>query len=259
MSPSADREDRRAPRPSAEPGARTAVAGGRGVLVAVIDSGWDRTRDDARVLSGISFVGAQDELKVETSSDDDDRQGHGTACARIVLEVAPEARILPVRVFGRRLETSVPQLVAGLRFAMERRVDVISLSLATTRADAIQPLYRCCEEATRHGAIIIAAARRPTQYAFPAAFANVIGVEAVPVSSPLDIRYRSDVAIECGACGLPPDTQDPDGGAAVTASNSGAAARVAGMVAVFRGEQPEGGLKEARLWLAARATNAVYR
>ncbi len=234
---------------------RRTAATGRGVLVAVVDSGWDRNRRDPRVLPGVGMVGASDDLELEVSNDDLDRNGHGTVCAQLVLSIAPDAHVLPIRVFGRRLETSVRQLVAALHFAAERRASVINLSLATGRGDALTQLYASCEVARRCGAVVVASARQAANYSLPAAFANVIGVVATDEVDPDVLQYRREEAVEFAACGVAPEGSVAGAHRGAHGSSSLAAARVSGMVALFREEQPCGGIEDVRRWLAARAAD----
>ncbi|HEX8904708.1 MAG TPA: S8 family serine peptidase, partial [Longimicrobiaceae bacterium] len=123
--------------------------------MAVVDSGWERESGDPRVLPGLAIDRAAGKLRVTAA--DDDRTGHGTGVTRQVLAIAPEASVVPVRVFGETLETSPEVIVAALDHAVEQRVDVVNLSLGTTREDALRPLYAACERARRAGAIVVAA------------------------------------------------------------------------------------------------------
>ena len=77
---------------------------GKGVRIGVIDSGWDRHVLIPQIEQGVGFVDPLDELSVLKSEDDHDRIGHGTACTDLILRIAPEARIVPIRIFGHRLE-----------------------------------------------------------------------------------------------------------------------------------------------------------
>ena len=96
-----------------------ANATGCGIGVAVIDSGWDRSIDDQRIRQGMSFVDPESPLSQRVGDDDHDRIGHGTACASLLLSVAPDAHVVPLRVFGDQLEwpvrsTGLPRPVAAL-------------------------------------------------------------------------------------------------------------------------------------------------
>lgn len=172
---------------------------GAGVPVAIIDSGWARDVTDERVMAGVGLVDPEEEFAVRQTNDDDDLLGHGTACADLVLRLAPQATIVPVRVFGHRLETSTAILVAALEWVTATGVRVANLSLGTLRPDALQPLYAACERARRNGVIIVAAHRPGYPRTLPAAFDNVLGVAGAPGPESRVLQYRPDEAVEIWA------------------------------------------------------------
>ena len=225
------------------------------VLVAVIDSGWNREQAHPRVRSGVSFVDPDDELSALRSDDDDDRNGHGTTCAMLVMEAAPTANILPLRVFGRRLEASISQLRMAIGAAVDERSDIISMSLSTMQENGIEGLYAACEAARKAGVIVVAASYRARRCGYPAVFDNVIGVRAGHMLGEWSWFYRDDFAIDCAAWGLrgaPPST--PAGHAHhPVGTSSVATARIAGILAHFRAEHPGASLAEAREFLARNA------
>ncbi|MEU4478130.1 type VII secretion-associated serine protease mycosin [Micromonospora sp. NPDC023966] len=108
---------------------------GRGVVVAVIDSGVDGTHPDlaGQVLPGVDLV-------TPDGGDGPDPVGHGTTVAgliagradddRGVLGLAPDARILPVRVLDDENRYDDALIVAkGVRWAVDNGARVINLSL----------------------------------------------------------------------------------------------------------------------------------
>lgn len=111
------------------------VSTGRGVKVAVIDSGVDGSHPDlaGQVLPGIDLV-------AEPGDGHTDPVGHGTTVAgliagrnddsRGVVGLAPDARILPVRVLDEENRYDDALIVAkGVRWAVENGAQVINLSL----------------------------------------------------------------------------------------------------------------------------------
>ena len=140
----------------------------RPVLVAVVDSGWDRARAEPRVLAGRAFSG--------NPADDHDRLGHGTACIEAVLRHAPAGRVLPVRVFGAEPETSAEVLAAAIRSAAAAGADVIALSLGTRLKEARPLLEGACIDARAAGALLIAAGPNAGPPTLPACLPMVIGV-----------------------------------------------------------------------------------
>ncbi|MFE9201056.1 type VII secretion-associated serine protease mycosin [Micromonospora sp. NPDC007230] len=117
--------------------AKTAWRGstGRGVVVAVIDSGVDGSHPDlaGQVLPGIDMVSPD-------GADGPDPVGHGTTVAgliagradddRGVVGLAPDAKILPVRVLDDENRYDDAMIVAkGVRWAVDNGARVINLSL----------------------------------------------------------------------------------------------------------------------------------
>ncbi|WP_319461577.1 type VII secretion-associated serine protease mycosin [Micromonospora sp. RTP1Z1] len=108
---------------------------GRGVIVAVIDSGVDGSHPDlaGQVLTGVDLVSPD-------GADGPDPVGHGTTVAgliagrkdddRGVVGLAPDARILPVRVLDDENRYDDAMIVAkGVRWAVDNGARVINLSL----------------------------------------------------------------------------------------------------------------------------------
>ncbi|GAB7049572.1 hypothetical protein JCM9534A_46980 [Catenuloplanes indicus JCM 9534] len=107
---------------------------GTGVTVAVIDSGVDGTHVDlaGRVLPGFDLVSTG-------GNGTDDPVGHGTTVASLIAGVpddagivgmAPDARILPIRVLDKQNRYDDAQVVAkAVRLAVDNGAKVINLSL----------------------------------------------------------------------------------------------------------------------------------
>jgi len=230
---------------------------GKGLTVAVIDSGWDRACDDPRVLAGIGLVDPADDLAMQRNDDDHDRVGHGTACVHQILRIAPDARVVPVRVFGRQLETSPGTLQAGLLYAIERGVNVVNLSLGTKLKGTLVSLYSACEMARRKGIIVIAAADNARDESYPAIFENVIGVSAARFGSAYDYRYRVDEAHECEAWGVEQPVVWLGGEEQVKHGTSFAAPNITGIVCLLLERHPGASIEEIRELLARYAIETV--
>lgn len=223
---------------------------GRGVRVAVIDSGWDEAFPAAGVRTepGAAFLGsaAPDDVR--------DRLGHGTSCATTVHRIAPGAVLCPVRIFGATLETSVPEVRRALLWAVERRFDVVNLSLGTALPEAVVPLYAACEEALRAGTVVVAASSGGRCY--PAAFANVLSVGSGPYPDPFRFLYRPDEEVEClAARGIGGRVVSLRGEERAADGPSFAAPNVAGIVALFRERFPGCSLEGVRELLARFASS----
>ena len=66
--------------------------------------------------------------------------GHGTACAGIVLGLAPEAEIYSVRVLGADLRGKGAAFLTGLEWAVEQGVQAMNLSLSS-KSERLFPYF----------------------------------------------------------------------------------------------------------------------
>ena len=170
----------------------------RDVIVAVLDSGvaYEDHSDDSGdyvALPGLSqskFVNPYDFINDDRHANDDNQ--HGThiacliACTGETLGVAPEAKIMPVKVLDANLEGDELALVDGLWHAIDNGAHVINLSLSFAPGyapsaellDALQAAYEA-------DILVVAAAGNWSgrQATWPARSPLVMGVAATELDS----------------------------------------------------------------------------
>ncbi|MEM7584074.1 MAG: S8 family serine peptidase [Acidobacteriota bacterium] len=228
-------------------------ATGRGVRICLIDSGRDPDWDEPRIHPGLGLADPRQPFLVAPSNDDRDRIGHGTACADLLLRMAPGVEILPCRVFGHTLETSIDLLIAGLKWAASKEADIVNLSLGTTQDTSIRRLYQACEVLRRRGILVVSAIEQQQGYSYPAAFENAIGVRAVRGDDDLTYWYCPDEAAECVARG-DGEVRWLEGERRDVFASSFAAPRISALLACFRERFPGIQLEATRELLARYAS-----
>jgi membrane-anchored mycosin MYCP len=233
------------------------IATGKGVRVAVVDSGVDA--DNAH------FAGALEKGRSFVAGDaQQDDFGHGTAVAGIIaarrhagsvlVGAAPDATIIPVRTYQKVPDTS--GLAQGIRWAAEQDADVINVSVSTGPNDPALPELRAAVKyAVSSGAVIVASGGNQgelaplTQKRFPAALPGVIGVAATRANGAVDDWSihgpQNDVAAP-GEDVLITYLGNGDclGGANGRAYTSWATAYVSGLAADLRQEFPDATAEE---------------
>jgi subtilisin family serine protease len=145
--------------------------------IAVIDSGVHPTHPHIaadRLLPGLSLLA--DGTVLTGENDALDRLGHGTAVTAAIQEQAPEALILPIRVFREGLRASARALAGAIRCAIEVRVDLINLSLGTTNEAHADVFATLADEAVATGALIVAAREAEGAPCWPGGLPQVLGV-----------------------------------------------------------------------------------
>ncbi len=149
-----------------------AAATGRGVKVAVIDSGVFADHDHIHGVAGGVGIGAD----LVPHGDYVDRLGHGTAVSAAILEKAPDVELLAVRVFDRSLSVPAPILVEAIDWAAQRDVKLINLSLGTEKPEHEEILRAAVGRAGERGAVVVSAAESDGRVWLPGSLAETIGV-----------------------------------------------------------------------------------
>ncbi|MFC7730815.1 S8 family serine peptidase [Actinomadura keratinilytica] len=144
------------------PAAWEAGVTGRGVKVAVLDTGVDASHPDlkGRIAETANFSEAADAV---------DRVGHGTHVASIVAGsgagaggerrgVAPDASLLVGKVLDDEGYGTESSVIAGMEWAASR-AKVVNMSLGGDPTDGSDPLAQALDRLTdRHGTLFVAAA-----------------------------------------------------------------------------------------------------
>ncbi len=142
------------------------------IRVAVVDSGVNVPHPHLPgVAGGVAF-----DVEGRESGDWVDRLGHGTAAAAAIHEKAPGAELWAVKVFDRRLATTVAVLVRAIEWALDRGCRLVNLSLGTPNDFRKLELAPAVLAAVDAGAIIVSAAEHDGRLWFPGSMPGVVGV-----------------------------------------------------------------------------------
>jgi major intracellular serine protease len=165
---------------------------GKGVVVAVIDSGCDVNHPDlkANIIGGMNLVDGQ------SISDIRDENGHGTHVAGIIAANgrirggAPDAKLLIIKVFDASGQCSTDRVIRALDYAVNWRgpngekVDVINMSLGGP--DHHPLLAAAVRKAFASGMLVVCAAGNSgdgndstIELDYPAAYPETLSVGAI--------------------------------------------------------------------------------
>ncbi|MDM7922789.1 MAG: S8 family serine peptidase [Pyrinomonadaceae bacterium] len=216
------------------------LATGKGVSIAVIDSGVDTDHPDLAGRVKGSFEARVDNKRILFDpSEKGDSAGHGTACAGILAKVAPDADIYSIKVLGAGGLGDGHAFLAGLEFAIKNRFRVINLSLGTTKPQFFSPLHDLLDRAYQAGCIVVAAANNLPQPSFPSVFSSsLISVFKSDETDPLRFGFRFGEVIELTAPGVNIRTAWPGGGHRNLTGNSFACPHISGIIALLLEKHP---------------------
>ncbi|GGS49435.1 S8 family peptidase [Actinokineospora fastidiosa] len=136
---------------------------GKGVTVAVLDTGVDATHPDLR--------GRVAEIRNFTDESTRDTDGHGTHVAATIASrneryrgIAPDARLLVGKVCQAN-GCSESAIIKGMRWAAERGAKVVNLSLGGPDAAGSDPLEQAVDRlSAQHGTLFVVAAGNDGSY-----------------------------------------------------------------------------------------------
>ncbi|WP_274543583.1 MULTISPECIES: S8 family serine peptidase [unclassified Streptomyces] len=171
------------------------VSTGKGITVALLDTGVNPTAPEltGKVLRGKNFVEPE-------RGAHQDKNGHGTGMAMLIAGnglngqgvkgLAPDARVLPLTVFGSSKESginSVSALVEAIRYAAESDAQIISMSLGfedySLESDEREAIQQAVDHAVQRGKLLLASAGNSgaegNDAEYPAASLGVAGIAAV--------------------------------------------------------------------------------
>jgi type VII secretion-associated serine protease mycosin len=251
------------------------ITRGHGVTVAVIDSGVDGQVSDLdhSVINGPDYTG------VHTSPSNPNWGVHGTWMASLiaghgngpgdadgVIGVAPQSRVLSVRVITDKhdpgyaaYERQSPrrgqaELARAIRYAVGRGAEVISMSLGYGAPS--HSVRAALQYAYDHRVVVVASSgnsgteaeargKGSAPYSFPASYPGVLGVAAVAQDGQPASFSSDNVSVQVAAPGVNVPAQGRDGGYWLVSGTSPACALTAGVAALIKSRYP--GLSDAQV------------
>ena len=222
----------------------------REVVVAVLDTGIDAG-------SPLLAESVCDRICIVDTSDDADARSHGTHVAGTIATIAPNSRIVDVRVAnGRGLCTS-SDVAEGIRAAVNDGATVINLSL---EVEGSPELEAAVDYAWSKGAVIVAAAGMPMPESttasassaastvlegpcrpamsppvYPASYPEAIAVTGTNEDGELAPVCNRGTWVDVAAPGLRTFSELPGGTRGYLSGTSTAAAHVSGLAALLCG------------------------
>ncbi len=217
---------------------------GENTVVAVLDTGVDYNHPDLKtnIIGGISFVSGEKDFI--------DLNGHGTHVTGIIaansriLGVAPQSKILAIKVMAKNGAGTFQGIIQGLEYARRWRgkqgevVNVINMSLGGPINNIL--LHREIKNAMQAGITVVCAAgnegdgRSDTrEISYPAYYAETIAVGAVDLQTGIANFSNSNDHIDIVAPGVDTYSTYPGGKYVKLSGTSMATPHISGAVALI--------------------------
>lgn len=183
----------------------------KGTVIALIDTG---SNSSSNVISRVSMIG----------NDVSDENGHGTKMAELISKANPSAQILSIKALGAEGTGDVSAVYAAIKYAIESKVDIISLSISSIKREDNAAIASIIEEAISDGIKVVAAAGNNASDAKYYTPGSISGVYTIGAADKNGVRLSSSNYGNCVAANVVAD------------STSEAAATYAGLLSAGNGE-----------------------
>lgn len=239
---------------------------GKGVKVAIIDSGVDTKHPDLSIAGGACMMKIIDVRGCNNSYNDD--AGHGTHVAGIigaknnsigVVGIAPQAQLYSVKVLDKNGDGTISTVMAGVEWAIKQDMDVLNISIASSNYD--EALERMVKQAYDKGMLIVAAAGNEgppwagdqSSVQYPAKFNEVIAVSSIDNKKQIGELSSIGSEVELAAPGENIYSTVPTSlsmsGYDMMSGTSMAAPYVTGLIALYKEKYPEMTNRQIRMLL----------
>ncbi|NJD58845.1 MAG: serine protease [Anaerolineae bacterium] len=217
---------------------------GQGVKVAIVDTGveYDHPALSDMVCGGVIIEwdeSVQDKIRHIPDLKPSDVAGHGTACAAIIHSIAPQALLYSVRVLGTNMNGRAYQFAAGVDWAMENGMDVVNLSLSTSKKDYFALFHSLSDEAYFKNVMLVSAASNFDEPSMPSLYSSVFSAASHAGKDPFTYYYNPTPPVEFGAPGIDLRVAWKDHSYVLSTGNSFAAPHIAGIITLIRAKHPE--------------------
>ncbi|MFH1662824.1 MAG: S8 family serine peptidase [Chloroflexota bacterium] len=209
--------------------------GSEEVLVAILDTGIDKNHEDLRgkIKAEVNFT---------DTPDADDIHGHGTHIAGIIaaenndigiIGLAPDCRLLNIKVADDRGRCDVQNLVKGIIWAVDNGASVINISIEIKENSP--ELEAAIDYAWKNGALVVAAAGNSGSQnpVYPAYYQNCIAVTAVKEDNSLSPLSNRGSWVDLAAPGYQIYSTLPGDSYGYETGTSFASAHVSGIAALL--------------------------
>jgi len=198
--------------------------GDQSIIVAVLDTGINKDNQYLadRVMAEVNFT---------DSPTSDDIYGHGTHMAGTIAAIAPECRLMNVKVADDMGKCKPSVVARGIIWAVDHGAKVINLSLSMI---ASPNLEEAVNYAWSQGAILIAAAgnKGGSEPSYPAYYANCLAVAGTNENNSLALLSSYGDWVDVAAPGFNIYSELPQNQYGYKTGTSAAGAHVSGIAAL---------------------------
>ncbi|MDQ0216906.1 subtilisin [Oikeobacillus pervagus] len=223
---------------------------GKGVKIAILDSGIDISHEDLSIKDEVSFLNTED-----TSYS----TGHGTHVAGIigakptnngsVEGIAPETDLFSIKILNERDVGKNSILISAIDWCLDNKMDIVHTSISSQKRSKI--VNYAVQKAYDKGILLISSAGNQGMYlkesiTFPGAYDSVIAVGSVDQNNKRSVFSSVGESLELMAPGENIYSTEPNNSYGQRDGTSMAAPYITGIAALIMEKNPKLTNKEVR-------------
>lgn len=164
------------------------------IKVALIDSGLNIDKDlNGKCYEGVSFY--KKEYCNEIICDDDirDFNGHGTNCAKVIVDMCNDIQFYTIKIVGKGDYTSSYLLYKALAYCLNIDIKIICVSLSMIRDSDNHQIQNLLNKLRNQEKIICVSVENGKMTSFPANVPSVIGVRGRRYCNAMHYTYDDGI------------------------------------------------------------------
>lgn len=224
------------------------------INIGIIDSG---IQSDHKAFANVRAIRGYNVLDGSGDVHDEDvsieRGGHGTGICSIIVKhlekSLPRCNFHIIKIFDERGYTSEEYLISAIRYCIDKKLDLVNLSLGIETANPSGDIESICKEAYDEGIILVAATSDNSVSTYPAYSPYVFGVVGGIIQASRDYGVLKGGPVEFVGKGNLQRVASPDSGYKFIAGNSQAAAHITGIIANLLLENSSWGFEDIKEYM----------
>lgn len=214
---------------------------GKGVNIAILDSGIDISHPDLNIKGGISFIGSKNDFH--------DSTGHGTHVAGVIgatkegkiQGIAPDADLYAVKLLNDQNSGKNSDLLSAIDWCLKNKMNIIHMSISSKHHS--KAVEVSLQSAYKNGVLMIASAGNQGFYltesiTYPGAYSSVIAVGSVDEKNERSLFSSTGKDLEIMAPGESIYSTEPSNKYGYRDGTSMAAPHVTGIAALLMEKYP---------------------
>lgn len=171
----------------------------RKIKVGIVDTGIHAEHPylKDKIVGIYEYCAEQKDIYAVPKTTCNDQNGHGTACASVIVKECPMVELYVYKLLDRQGEANLLALENTLYTLLNTELDIINLSLSIEKQKRSHELKYLCKELEKQGKLVIVALKNHEYKSYPSAYRFCYGVRGSILDNRDDFWFSKYRQIQC--------------------------------------------------------------